>query len=98
MTPRAAMAMGSVRASVISNPGWQAHFDQGVASYNTQDGLDALHLIGSGSSMTITRTPGVWQYGPADQGGRSVRGGDQQRDRDQLQRAAAGNSGYTERL
>jgi hypothetical protein len=37
-------------------PGWQAHFDQGVVSYNTQDGLDALHLIGAGSSMTITHT------------------------------------------
>jgi hypothetical protein len=36
--------------------GWQAHFDQGVVSYNTQDGLDALHLIMNGSSMTITRT------------------------------------------
>jgi hypothetical protein len=36
-------------------PGWQAHFDHGVASYNTQDGLDALHLRGPGSSMTITR-------------------------------------------
>ena len=42
--------------TVVSNPGWQAHFDQGVVSYNTQDGLDALHLTGSGSSMTITRT------------------------------------------
>jgi hypothetical protein len=41
-------------------PGWQAHFDQGVVSYNTQDGLDALHLIGIGSSMTITR---VLAYG-----------------------------------
>lgn len=37
-------------------PGWQVHFDQGVVSYNTQDGLDALHLVGSGSSMTITHT------------------------------------------
>jgi hypothetical protein len=44
-------------ATVISGPGgWQVHFDQGVVSYNTQDGLDALHLIGSGSSMAITRT------------------------------------------
>ena len=47
-------------ATVASSPGWQAHFDQGVVSYNTQDGLDALHLIGSGSSMTITR---VLAYG-----------------------------------
>ncbi len=43
-------------ATVASSPGWQVHFDQGVASYNTQDGLDALHLTGSGSSMTVTRT------------------------------------------
>jgi hypothetical protein len=44
-------------ATVVSGPGgWQVHFDQGVVSYNTQDGLDALHLIGQGSSMTITRT------------------------------------------
>jgi hypothetical protein len=35
-------------------PGWQVHFDQGIVSYNTQDGLDALHLTGPGSSMTIT--------------------------------------------
>ncbi|HEX4154012.1 MAG TPA: hypothetical protein VHY48_00230 [Acidobacteriaceae bacterium] len=37
-------------------PGWQVHFDQGVVSYNTQDGLDALHIKGPGSSMTVTRT------------------------------------------
>jgi hypothetical protein len=43
-------------ASVMSNPGWTVHFDQGTASYNTQDGLDALHMIGNGSSMTVTRT------------------------------------------
>ena len=43
-------------ATVPSAPPWQAHFDQGVVSYNTQDGLDALHLVGNGSSMTITRT------------------------------------------
>lgn len=44
----------------VSNPGWNAHFDQGTVAYNTQDGLDALHLIGNGSSMTITR---VLAYG-----------------------------------
>jgi hypothetical protein len=27
-----------------------------VVSYNTQDGLDALHVSGSGSSMTVTNT------------------------------------------
>lgn len=37
-------------------PGWQATFDQGEVAYNTQDGLDALHLTGPGSSMTITHT------------------------------------------
>jgi hypothetical protein len=41
-------------------PGWQVHFDQGVASYNTQDGLDALHISGPGSTMTDTR---VLAYG-----------------------------------
>jgi hypothetical protein len=40
--------------TTTSNPGWKAHFDRGVVSYNTQDGLDALHLTGAGSSMTIT--------------------------------------------
>ncbi len=47
-------------ATVASNPGWKVHFDQGVASYNTQDGLDALHLNGAGSSVTFTR---VLAYG-----------------------------------
>jgi hypothetical protein len=43
-------------ATVASNaPGWQVHFDQGIASYNTQDGLDALHISGPGSTMTDTR-------------------------------------------
>jgi len=37
-------------------PGWQVHFDQGIVSYNTQDGLDALHISGPGSTMTVTRT------------------------------------------
>ncbi len=37
-------------------PGWQVHFDQGIVSYNTQDGLDALHISGPGSSITVTRT------------------------------------------
>jgi hypothetical protein len=37
-------------------PGWQVHFDQGVVSYNTQDGLDALHIGGRGSSMTVSHT------------------------------------------
>ncbi len=37
-------------------PGWQVHFDEGVVSFNTQDGLDALHIGGKGSSMTVTHT------------------------------------------
>jgi hypothetical protein len=37
-------------------PGWQVHFDQGTVSYNTQDGLDALHISGKGSSMTVTHS------------------------------------------
>jgi hypothetical protein len=37
-------------------PGWQVHFDQGTTSYNTQDGLDALHISGPGSSMTVTHS------------------------------------------
>ncbi|HEY4379993.1 MAG TPA: hypothetical protein VGN01_06570 [Acidobacteriaceae bacterium] len=42
-------------ATTASKPGWKARFDRGVVSYNTQDGLDALHLTGAGSSMTINR-------------------------------------------
>lgn len=38
------------------SPGWQVHFDQGQVYYNTQDGLDALHIGGPGSTMTVTRT------------------------------------------
>ncbi len=37
-------------------PGWQVRFDHGTVSYNTQDGLDALHIGGHGSSMTVTNT------------------------------------------
>jgi hypothetical protein len=47
-------------ATVASNPAWNVTFDQGTVSYNTQDGLDALHLVGNGSSMTISR---VLAYG-----------------------------------
>ncbi len=57
MTTSAATATGSEPRTVDSGPGgWQVHFDKGVVSYNTQDGLDALHLTGNGSSMTITNT------------------------------------------
>jgi len=37
-------------------PGWQVEFDHGTVSYNTQDGLDALHIGGKGSSMTVSHT------------------------------------------
>lgn len=47
-------------ATAASNPGWKVRFEKGVVSYNTQDGLDALHLYGNGSSMTITH---VLAYG-----------------------------------
>lgn len=41
-------------ATVLAGPGgWHATFLRGIVSFNTQDGLDALHLIGNGSSMTI---------------------------------------------
>lgn len=44
-------------ATVTSGaPGWHVTFDQGEVAYNTQDGLDALHMRGNGSSMTVTRT------------------------------------------
>ena len=57
----ASVADGFGTATVFSPaPGWQVHFDQGDVHYNTQDGLDALHLVGYGSSMTITR---VLAYG-----------------------------------
>ena len=43
-------------ASVASvSPGWQIHFDNGTVSYNTQDGLDTLHVGGAGSTVTETR-------------------------------------------
>ena len=48
-------------ASVASvSPGWQIHFDNGTVSYNTQDGLDTLHVAGTGSTVTETR---VLAYG-----------------------------------
>lgn len=43
-------------ATVPSSPGWTAQFDDGEVFNNTQDGLDALHLTGAGSSMTVTHT------------------------------------------
>jgi hypothetical protein len=43
-------------ATTPSNPAWNVTFDQGTVSYNTQDGIDSLHLVGTGSSVTVTRT------------------------------------------
>lgn len=43
-------------ASIKADSAWTVVFDQGTASYNTQDGLDALHLYGNGSNITVTRT------------------------------------------
>ena len=43
-------------ATVASKPGWQVVFDTGTVFNNTQDGLDALHIEGPGSSMTVTHT------------------------------------------
>jgi hypothetical protein len=37
-------------------PGWQITFTNGLVSYNTQDGLDALHVAGAGSTMTVTHS------------------------------------------
>lgn len=47
-------------STVQSIAPWHVHFDQGVASYNTQDGLDALHISGLNSTMVDTR---VYAYG-----------------------------------
>ena len=64
-------------ATVSASPGWQVHFDQGQVYYNTQDGLDALHLKGSGSSYVDYPHPGLWKYGATDQGWGSAGNGDQ---------------------
>lgn len=45
-------------------PGWQVFFTDGVASYNTQDGLDALHIAGIGSTLNVNR---VLAYGSEGQ-------------------------------
>jgi hypothetical protein len=46
-------------ATVLTR-GWKIHWDQGNVFYNTQDGLDQLHVVGPGSSTTVTR---VLAYG-----------------------------------
>ncbi len=43
-------------ATVESHPAWNVVFDQGTVFNNTQDGLDALHIDGEGSSMTVSHT------------------------------------------
>ena len=50
-------------ATTPSNPAWNVTFDQGIVTYNTQDGLDSLHLVGSGSSVTVTRTQAYGNMG-----------------------------------
>jgi parallel beta-helix repeat protein len=37
-------------------PGWQITWNKGTVAYNTQDGLDALHVNGYNSSMTVMNT------------------------------------------
>ena len=39
---------------------WHIKFEDGIASYNTQDGIDALHATGAGSTTTADR---VLAYG-----------------------------------
>jgi hypothetical protein len=47
-------------ATIPNGPAFHVTFENGVVSYNTQDGLDALHLSGPGSSTTMTN---VLAYG-----------------------------------
>jgi hypothetical protein len=43
-------------ATTSSNPGWHITFQNGSTFNNTQDGLDALHLNGGGSTITFLNT------------------------------------------
>ena len=43
-------------ATTAPSGAWHVTFDQGEVGYNTQDGIDSLHLTGASSSMTVTRT------------------------------------------
>lgn len=38
------------------SPGWQVYIANGTVSFNTQDGIDALHIFGSGSTLTVLNT------------------------------------------
>ena len=42
-------------ASVQTAAPWTVRFDNGTVSYNTQDGLDSLHVYGPGTSVTYSR-------------------------------------------
>ena len=60
-------------ASIASNPpGWQIHFENGIVSYNTQDGLDTLHNSGTGSSITETRILAYGNEGQQIKGGSAI--------------------------
>ena len=70
-------------ATATSNPTWLIHFDHGELAYNTQDGIDGLHVVGVDSkgthsqllvSQTITETNILdeehfvsWKYGRPNQ-------------------------------
>jgi hypothetical protein len=43
-------------ATAPSSPAWHVTFERGRVFNNTQDGLDALHVSGAGSSMTVSHT------------------------------------------
>jgi len=63
-------------ASIDSLSPWNVIFDQGIVSYNMQDGLDGLHIAGAGSTITITRTLAYGNEGQqfkAGGGGTTVR-------------------------
>jgi len=40
-------------ASTVSSPAWYVTIANSTAAYNTQDGFDALHIQGGGSTLTV---------------------------------------------
>jgi hypothetical protein len=42
-------------ATVNGTVAWHVKFENGIVSYNTQDGIDALHATGAGSTTTADR-------------------------------------------
>ena len=42
-------------ATVTGTVAWHVKFENGIVSYNTQDGIDALHATGAGSTTTADR-------------------------------------------